>query len=52
MTQNVALEPIQPRAKRMKTSRKPVESLETTDGANQEGRASSRSKASTIMDVT
>ena len=47
-TMNEALEPVQP--KRRKTTRKPVE---TTDGADQEGRASSRSKpASTNMDVT
>ena len=47
-TMNEALEPVQP--KRRKTTRKPVE---TTDGADREGRASSRSKAaSNNMDVT
>jgi len=47
-TMNEALEPIQP--KRKKTSRKPP--VETTDSADQEGRASSRSKVSNNMDVT
>ena len=51
-TMNEALEPVQPKRERKKTSRKPGQ-VETKDGADQEGRGSSKSKVSSnAMDET